>query len=263
MRGRVAERTPMRLAVPAALAIAFLSLPILTFLTGVPFGELPSRLASPDLRSALWLSLSTSTAATALCAMLGLPLAWLLARDDMPARSLVRSLVVLPLVLPPVAGGLALMSLFGDETFIGRFLSGMGLGIQASTLAVILAQAFVGLPFLVLAAEGALRGVDRDYVDITATLGARRWDVFRHVGLPLAAPGIVAGLVLAWARAIGEFGATATFAGKVPGVTETLPLALYRALETDVESATTVGLILVLVSVAVVVLLRSRWVTSL
>jgi molybdate transport system permease protein len=263
MRAVVTERTPVRLVVPAVLAIGFLALPIVTFFAGVPWLELPTRLAAPDLRDALRLSLLTSTAATALCAVLGLPLAWLLSRTDAPGRSLIRSLVVLPLVLPPVAGGLALMSLLGPDGVIGRPLAAVGLGVQGSTVAVILAQAFVGLPFLVLAAEGALRGVDREFAEITQTLGGRRWDVFRYVSIPMAAPGIIAGLVLAWARALGEFGATATFAGKVPGVTETLPLALYRALETDVDSAITVGLVLVTFSAAVVLSLRSRWMESL
>ncbi len=198
-----------------------------------------------------------------LCVLVGVPLAWVLARAEFPGRRLVRALVTVPLVLPPVVGGVALLLLLGRRGLLGRHLDELfGVTLPFTTPAVVLAEAFVALPFLVVAVEGALRGVDRRYEDAAAVLGASRLTVLTRVTLPLVAPGVVAGSVLCFARALGEFGATITFAGSYPGVTRTLPLEAYLALETDPERAVVLSLVLLLVSVAVLAGLRDRWLTS-
>jgi molybdate transport system permease protein len=195
--------------------------------------------------------------------VLGIPLAWVLARARFPGRSLVRALVTVPLVLPPVVGGVALLLLLGRRGLLGQHLDAwFGLTIPFTTTAVVLAEAFVALPFLVIAVEGALRGADPRYEDAAATLGASRFTVFRRVTLPMVAPGVVAGAVLCFARALGEFGATITFAGSFPGVTRTMPLSVYLALETEPEAAIVLSLVLLAVSVLVLATLRDRWVTG-
>ncbi len=209
---------------------------------------------------ALRLSLVTATAATAVCLLLGVPLAWLLARADLPGRTLVRALVTLPLVLPPVVGGVALLLVLGRNGLVGRWLdSAFGLTLPFTTAGVVVAEAFVAMPFLVISVEGALRAADARYEEAAATLGAGRWTTFRRVTLPLVAPGVAAGAVLSWARALGEFGATITFAGNFPGTTQTMPLAVYLALETDPEAAVVLSLVLLAVSVLVLAGLRERW----
>jgi molybdate transport system permease protein len=191
------------------------------------------------------------------------PLAWVLARATFPGRRLVRALVTVPLVLPPVVGGVALLLLLGRRGVIGQYLDRwFGVTLPFTTPAVIIAEAFVALPFLVIAVEGALRGADRRYEDAAATLGASRWVIFRRVTLPLIAPGISAGAVLCFARALGEFGATITFAGSFPGVTRTMPIEVYLALESDPETAVVLSLVLLAVSIAVLVSLRDRWLTG-
>jgi molybdate transport system permease protein len=175
----------------------------------------------------------------------------------------VRALVTVPLVLPPVVGGVALLLVFGRRGLIGSWLdSTFGITLPFTTTGVVLAEAFVAMPFLVIAVEGALRGADTRYEEAATTLGARRWTTFTHVTLPLVAPGIVAGAVLCWARALGEFGATITFAGNFPGRTQTMPLAVYLALETDLDAAVVLSLILLVVSVTILAALRDRWITS-
>jgi len=251
------------LLVPAALALAFLVLPLLALLVRAPWASLPDRLLSPGVGQALRLSLLCASAATVLCLFLGVPLAWVLARATFPGRKLVRALVTVPLVLPPVVGGVALLLLLGRRGLIGRYLdSWFGLTLPFTTPAVVIAEAFVAMPFLVIAVEGALRGADRRYEDAAATLGASRWLIFRRVTLPLIAPGISAGAVLCFARALGEFGATITFAGSFPGVTRTMPIEVYLALESDPETAVVLSLVLLAVSVAVLVSLRDRWLTG-
>ena len=187
--------------------------------------------------------------------MLGVPLAWLLARVEFPGRRLVRALVTVPLVLPPVVGGVALLLVLRPPR--ARRASGstrtFGITLPFTTAGVVVAEAFVAMPFLVIAVEGALRGADTRYEEAAATLGAGRWTTFRRVTLPLVAPGIAAGAVLCWARALGEFGATITFAGNFPGRTQTMPLAVYLALETDLEAAIVLSLVLLAVSVAILV----------
>ena len=248
---------------PAALALAFLVLPLLALLVRAPWASLPDRLLSPGVGQALRLSLLCASAATVLCLFLGVPLAWVLARATFPGRKLVRALVTVPLVLPPVVGGVALLLLLGRRGLIGRYLdSWFGLTLPFTTPAVVIAEAFVAMPFLVIAVEGALRGADRRYEDAAATLGASRWLIFRRVTLPLIAPGISAGAVLCFARALGEFGATITFAGSFPGVTRTMPIEVYLALESDPETAVVLSLVLLAVSVAVLVSLRDRWLTG-
>ncbi|MFE9955245.1 ABC transporter permease [Micromonospora sp. NPDC005299] len=255
------QRVPLALLLPAGLGLLFLVLPLAGLLARAPWTTLPRRLAQPGVLTALRLSLETATAATLLCVALGVPLAWLLARVEFPGRRLVRALVTVPLVLPPVVGGVALLLVFGRRGLIGSWLdAAFGVTLPFTTAGVVLAEAFVAMPFLVLAVEGALRGADPRYEEAAATLGAGRWTTFTRVTLPLVAPGVAAGAVLCWARALGEFGATITFAGNYPGRTQTMPLAVYLALETDVQAAIVLSLILLTVSVAILAGLRDRWV---
>ena len=262
-RRRVAGRVPLPLIVPAGLGLLFLVLPLAGLLIRAPWTTLPQRLAEPGVLTALRLSLQTATLAMLLCLVLGVPLAWLLARVDFPGRRVVRALVTVPLVLPPVVGGVALLLVFGRRGIVGGWLdSTFGITLPFTTTGVVLAEAFVAMPFLVIAVEGALRGADTRYEEAAATLGAGRWTTFTHVTLPLVAPGIAAGAVLCWARALGEFGATITFAGNFPGRTQTMPLAVYLALETDLQAAIVLSLILLAVSVTILASLRDKWITS-
>ena len=258
--GPALGRPPARLLVPAAVGALFLGLPLLALLVRTPWSQFFQQLERPAVLEALRLSLVTSMAAVVVVTAVGIPLAWTLARVDFPGRSLVRALVIVPLVLPPVVGGVALLSAFGRRGLVGGPLhDAFGLTIPFSTPAVVIAHAFVSLPFFVLAVEGALRAADREYDVVAATLGASRWTTFRRVSLPLAGPGLLAGLVLAWARALGEFGATITFAGNYPGTTQTMPNAIYVELQDDQAAALVLSVILMLVSVAVLALLRERW----
>ncbi len=254
---------PPLVLVPAALAFAFLALPLLALVLRAPWRTLPAELVGPEVGPALRLSLISASAATAICLVLGVPLAWVLARATFPGRRVVRALVTVPLVLPPVVGGVALLLLLGRRGLIGQYLDAwFGLTLPFSTPAVVIAEAFVAMPFLVIAVEGALRGADRRFEDAAATLGASRWMTFRRVTLPLITPGVTAGAVLCFARALGEFGATITFAGSFPGVTRTMPIAVYLALETDPPAAIALSLVLLVVSVAVLASLRDRWITG-
>jgi molybdate transport system permease protein len=249
--------------VPAGLGLAFLVLPLAGLVVRAPWTTLPQRLTQPGVLTALRLSLQTATVATVVCVLLGVPLAWLLARVELPGRRLVRAVVTVPLVLPPVVGGIALLLVFGRRGIVGAWLDAtFGLTVPFTTTGVVLAEAFVAMPFLVIAVEGALRGADSRYEEAAATLGARRWATFTHVTLPLVAPGIAAGAVLCWARALGEFGATITFAGNFPGRTQTMPLAVYLALETDLDAAIVLSLVLLAVSVTILAALRDKWIAS-
>jgi len=250
---------PVLLAVPAVLALVFLLLPLVGLLTRAPWRALPRLLAAPAVREALWLSLGSAASATVLSLLLGVPLAWVLARVDFPGRRAVRALVTLPLVLPPVVGGVALLSVFGRRGLLGPALARVGIGLPFSTAAVVVAETFVAMPFLVVTVEGALAGSDLRYEQVAATLGARDWTTFRRVTLPLVGPSVAAGAVLCLARALGEFGATITFAGNLPGTTQTLPLAVYIALETDPDAAVALAVVLLAISVTVLLLLRERW----
>ncbi|WP_435874795.1 ABC transporter permease [Nonomuraea dietziae] len=262
-RGGPAGRLPWMLLVPAVLGLAFLVLPLAGLLVRAPWPTLLQRLAEPQVLQALRLSLVTASIATAVCLVLGVPLAWLLARVSFPGRRLVRALVTVPLVLPPVVGGVALLLLLGRRGLLGQWLeSTFGLTLPFTTAGVVVAEAFVAMPFLVISVEGALRGADQRFEEAAATLGASRWTAFRRVTLPLIMPGIVAGAVLCWARALGEFGATITFAGNFPGTTQTMPLAVYLALETEPEAAIVLSLVLLAVSVIILASLRDRWVNT-
>jgi molybdate transport system permease protein len=244
----------------AVIAAAFFALPFAGLLWRAPWGDVAEILAGPSVRTALRLSLVCSLSATALSVVFGVPLAWLLARVEFPGRGLVRALCTLSMVLPPVVGGVALFSALGRRGLVGQYLyEWFDVTVPFTTLAVVLAETFVAMPFLVLTVEAALRQVDRRPEDAARTLGAGRWYVFRRVTLPAIRPALIAGAVLAWARALGEFGATITFAGNFPGVTQTMPLAIYLANEVDTEQAIVLSLVLVAVSFAVLVGLRERW----
>ena len=252
---------PAVLLVPALIGLAFLVLPLIGLVIRAPWRRLGPLLTDPAVLTALRLSLITATLATALCVLVGVPLAWLLAQPGLPGRSVLRALVTVPLVLPPVVGGVALLLVLGRRGLIGAWLDDVfGVTLPFTPAAVVLAEAFVALPFLVLSVEGALRAADRRYEEAAVTLGAGRWTVFRRVTLPLVAPGVLAGAVLAWARALGEFGATITFAGSFPGRTQTMPIAVYLALETNPEAAVALSLLLLAVSVVTLACLRDRWV---
>jgi molybdate transport system permease protein len=249
---------------PALLGLVFLMVPLAGLLVRAPWRDLPDRLFSAEVGQALRLSLVCASLATALCLVLGVPLAWLLARGDLPGRGLLRALVTVPLVLPPVVGGVALLLVLGRRGLVGQYLyDWFGVALPFSTAGVVVAEAFVAMPFLVISVEGALRGTDPRYEEAAATLGASRWRTFRRVTLPSILPGVVAGTVLCWARALGEFGATITFAGNFPGRTTTMPLAVYLALQTDPAAAIVLSLVLLLVSVLVLAALRERWLRGL
>jgi molybdate transport system permease protein len=258
------RRVPVPLLLPAILGLIFLTLPLAGLLARTPWATLPARLAEPQVVEALRLSLLTSSLATVLCLLLGVPLAWILARVRFPGRRLVRALITVPLVLPPVVGGIALLLALGRRGLVGQWLdTTFGITLPFTTAGVVIAESFVALPFLVIAVEGALRGADSRYEEAAATLGSTRWTTFTHVTLPLVAPGIAAGAVLCWARALGEFGATITFAGNYPGITQTMPLAVYQTMESgDLEGAVVLSLILLVVSVGILAGLRDKWLTA-
>ena len=225
-----------------------------------PWRGLPRVLAATEVVQALRLSLLAATAATAISLVLGVPLAWVLARSRHRGITALRALVTLPLVLPPVVGGVALLLAFGRQGIIGRHLdAATGITLPFTTAGVIVAETFVAMPFLIIAVEGAFKAADRGYEEAAATLGASRLSVFTRVTLPLVSPSLLAGSVLCFARALGEFGATITFAGNFPGRTQTMPLAVYLALESDPEAAIALSLVLLLVSVTVLAGLRGRW----
>ena len=260
MRRRGEPGVPVPLLVPAVLGVAFLALPLAGLVIRAPWGELGPQLAGPAVGQALRLSLVSATAATGLSLVLGVPLAWVLARSQARGRSVLRALVTVPLVLPPVVGGVALFLVLGRQGIVGRWLDqALGVTIPFTTTAVVIAETFVAMPFLVISVEGALRAADARFEDAAATLGADRWTTFRRVTLPMVAPGVAAGSVLCWARALGEFGATITFAGNFPGTTQTMPLAVYLALQQDPDAAIVLSLVLLVVSVLVLVGLRQRW----
>ncbi len=221
-------------------------------------------LSSPDARDALRLSLVTSLAATAAAIVLGVPLAWVQANVEYRGKRVVRALTTLPMVLPPVVGGTALLLALGRRGLVGQYLAHVGVHLPFTIWGAIIAETFVAMPFLVLTAEAAFRSVEHRYEDAARTLGASRWSVFREVTLPMVRPSLVAGAVLCWARALGEFGATITFAGNYPKTTQTLPLFVYVTLQGDNPNAAIIlSLVLLAISVAVLVGLRDRWLRAL
>ncbi len=255
------RRPPLLVVVLAALALAFFVVPLIGLVQRASWSTLGRDLTSSASLTALRLSLVCSLSATFLSVLLGLPLAWVLARVSFPGRSVARALVLLPLVLPPVVAGVALLSAFSRSGIVGEHLyAWFGIQFTFTTAGAVLAETFVALPFFVITVEAGLRSMDRRYEDVGATLGAGRWTVFRRITVPMIAPSLVAGAVLSWARALGEFGATITFAGNVTGRTQTLPLAVYLALEEQPDLAIALSLVLVVVSLVVIVGLRDRWI---
>jgi len=248
------------LVILGILGLAIFVIPFVGLLARVPWSDLPELLTSDIVVDALRLSLLTSIAATALAAVLGVPLAWLMARVEFPGRAIVRGIVTLPLVLPPVVGGAALLFALGRRGLVGEPLyEATGLVLPFSTWGVVIASTFVAMPFLVITVEGALRNLDQRYEGAASTLGASKWTVLRRVTLPMIGPSLLAGLVLTWARAFGEFGATITFAGNLQGRTQTMPLAVFVALESDRDTAVAISLVMVVVSLVVLIALRERW----
>jgi molybdate transport system permease protein len=247
----------------ASLTVAFLAIPLAGLLSKAPWSTLWSDLTNPVAVDALKLSLICSLWATALSLVLGVPLAWVLARTRLPGRNLVRALTTLPMVLPPVVGGVALLLAFGRDGLLGRLLyDWFGIQLTFTTAGAVLAETFVAMPFLIITVEAALVSMDGRFEEAAASLGAGRWTTFRRVTLPTISPSLVAGGALTWARALGEFGATITFAGDIQGRTQTLPLAVYLALQGHEPVAIALSLALLAVSIVVLVSLRGRWLGS-
>jgi molybdate transport system permease protein len=259
-RRRTTETSLVLTVLGVCGALVFV-VPLVALLIKVPWRSIGELATSGPIRSALWLSLVTSLGAALISLVLGVPLAWVLARSRLPGRNLLRAICTLSMVLPPVVGGVALFLAVGRRGLIGGPLDRwFGITLPFTTPAVVLAQVFVAMPFLVLTVDAALEQLDHRFEDAARTLGGSEWYVFRHVTLPAIRPAVIAGVVLTWARALGEFGATITFAGSLPGVTRTMPLETYLALETDLDRAVLLSLVLVAISFAVLYGLRGRWV---
>ncbi|MEH3132650.1 MAG: ABC transporter permease [Mycolicibacterium neoaurum] len=256
--GLVQVGLPAWIYLPAAAGALFVITPLIAILSRIDWPHFIPLITSESSRAALLLSLKTASASTLVCVLLGAPMALALARGHFPGQAILRSLVLLPLVLPPVVGGIALLYTFGRQGLLGEYLELWGLRIAFSTTAVVLAQSFVSLPFLVVSLEGALRSAGSGYEHIAATLGARPTTVLRTVTLPLVLPGLISGAVLAFARSLGEFGATLTFAGSLQGVTRTLPLEIYLQRETDPDAAVALSLLLIVAAAAIVIASASR-----
>lgn len=259
MRRRVRSRPPIVATVLAALGASLFALPLLALLIRAPWRSAWSIITDPAIRTALRLSIVCSLTATVIAFVLGLPLAWIQARFSFRGRSLLRAVTTLPVVLPPVVGGLALLLALGRNGIAGRYLfDWFGLRLPFTTTGAVIAETFVSMPFLVLSMEGAFAGADLRLDEAAATLGASRWTIFRRVTLPTLRPALVASGVLCWARALGEFGATITFAGNFPGTTQTIPLAVYQAFETNPPAAIVLSLLLVVISLTILLSLRHR-----
>ena len=251
---------PLPALVLAGVAIAFFALPLLGLVWRAPWSSAATYLTDDAVTTALRLSLVCSLWATALSLLFGVPLAWFLARSHVPGRGIIRALCTLSMVLPPVVGGVALFFALGRRGLVGQYLDRwFDIRLPFTTAGVVIAQTFVAMPFLVITVEAALRQLDSGVEDASRTLGASRWYTFRRVTLPAIRPALVAGAVLSWARALGEFGATITFAGNFPGTTQTMPLAVYLSLESNPEAAIILSLVLIAISFAVLVGLRDRW----
>lgn len=265
MTRAVPGSVPRMLYLPAAIGLGLLTLPIIGLVARVDWATVPAAITSPAAMDALWLSLRTGFAATLVCLALGIPLAVIMSRSGPRLAGILRALTTLPLVLPPMVGGIALLSLLGRNGLVGESLAAWGISVPFTTLAVVIAQSFVALPFLVISLEGSLRTAGTAFEVVAATLGAGRWTVFRRITLPLVWPGLLAGTVLCFARALGEFGATALFAGNAQGTTRTMPLAIYTAFNgagVSQDSAIALSLLLVVVAIVILLLMRS-WRTRL
>lgn len=253
-------RTPWPLAVAAAIGLTVLALPIVGLLQRMPWSSVPELLGGGGVAAAVRVSAIVSVASTLVCILLGLPLAWVLARVRFRGKRFARALVLLPMVLPPVVGGTALLFALGRRGFVGSRLDDwFGVTLPFTTAGAVVAATFVSLPFFVITVEAALGGLDDRYEETASTLGATPISTFFKVTVPLIRPAIIAGAALSWARALGEFGATITFAGDSPGRTRTLPLEIFVALETQPERALALSLVLVSVSLLVLIALRGRW----
>ena len=261
MSGRGVGTGPL-LRVLSAVGIAVTLLPLVALLLRAPWAQMPTLLADAGVVSALRLSVVTSAGAVAIAVVLGVPVAWLLARTEFAGRGVLRSLVVLPMVLPPVVAGMALLAAFGRAGLLGGALGALGVSLPFTAVGTTLAQAFVSAPFLIVAVEAGFAGLDRGLEDAAATLGAPRRMIWRDLIVPAIRPSLLAGVALCWARALGEFGATITFAGSLGGRTETLPLAAYRELQTDPQGAVAVGVVLLVVSITLLIALRARLVIT-
>lgn len=258
---RVASKPPLLLVIMAALALGLLALPLVGMLQRMPWSTLGEVLGESSVNEAIRVSLTVSVAATCFCIILGLPLAWVLARVEFRGRRVVRALVLLPMVLPPVVGGTALLFALGRRGLVGQWLDQwFGVTLPFTTAGAVVAATFVSLPFFVIAVESALTQLDQTYEETASSLGATPLRTFRAVTLPMIRPAILAGAALSWARALGEFGATITFAGDSPGRTRSLPLEIFIALETQPERALVLSFLLVAVSLLVLVGLRGRWI---
>lgn len=254
-----AQRLPVPVLVVAVGAVGLLVLPLAGLFPRVDWPHFFEAITAPEALFALGLSLRTGAIAVVCCLVLGIPLALVLARARPAVAAVLRTLVTLPLVLPPLVGGLALLYLFGRQGWLGAILLPLGVEVPFSPAAVVLAQTFVAMPFLVLSLEGALRTAGSKYEEVAATLGAGRWTVLRRVTLPLVIPGLLAGTVLAFARAVGEFGATAMVAGNMPGRTQTVPMAIYTAFNgAGVGREAALALAVLLIVVALVILIGLR-----
>ena len=259
----VTTKRPAFLLIPGVVAIAFLVVPLLALLADAPWAAFPSILTSPTALEALRLSMITSVIATSVATVVGAPLAWLLARDVLPGTRVIRALVIVPLLLPPVVSGVALLSAFGRRGPVGGVIyDATGWQFPFSTAGVVLAGTFVAMPFLVITLEGAFRSQDREIEEAAAVDGATPRMIFLRITLPMVLPALLAGITMTWARAIGEFGATITFAGNLEGTTQTLPLAVYTALESDRDSAMALSIMLLVVAVAILVSLRGYYLPS-
>ncbi|MDQ2922885.1 MAG: ABC transporter permease [Candidatus Dormibacteraeota bacterium] len=257
-------RVPRLLTALAAIGLLLFLLPLVGLVVRAPWDQVGPALIAPETATALGLSLFCSLAATAIALVLGIPLALVLSKTSGNLRNVMRALTTLPMVLPPVVGGVALLLAFGRRGLVGSLLyQAFGIQIPFTTAAAVMAETFVAMPFLVIAVEAGLRALDPRYEEAARALGARGWMVFIRVTLPLVRPAIFSGAVLCWARALGEFGATITFAGNFPGRTQTVPIAVYVALETRPESAIVLSLILLAVSLAILVGMRDRWLGAL
>lgn len=260
MKRSIPQRPPAILVMLAVIGMALFVVPLVGLMGRVPWGRLVELAASDLVAEAVRLSLVTSLLATVVAAVIGIPLAWVLARVEFRGRALLRGLVLLPLVLPPVVGGAALLFALGRRGVVGEALyEATGLVLPFSTAGAVVAATFVAMPFLVITVEGALRNLDPKFEGAASTLGASQWSVFLRITLPMIAPSLGAGLVLTWARALGEFGATLTFAGNLPGRTQTLPLAVFVALESDRDAAVALSLVMVAISLIVLIVLREKW----
>ena len=254
------QKLPWQIILIATIAVAFFLAPFVGLLWRTPWANFTEIITDQEIRQALWLSIKTSLMTSVICGIFGVPLAWLLARVDFPGRRFIRALTTLSMVLPPVVGGIALLFTFGRRGLFGQYLDRwFGIQLPFTTTAVIVAQCFVSMPFLVLTVEAALHQIDSRIEGVAQTLGASRWYVFTRVTLPSIKPSLVAGFVLAWARALGEFGATITFAGNLPGTTQTMPLATYVALDSNPEAALVMSLVMVAIAFSILIALRDRW----